>query len=783
MLQDLRYAIRLLARRPAVTALVVATLTVGIAAATIGFSLADAILWHPLPFPDADRLVRIQVSLAPGASSSVSTDDVLGEWPAAAQVFEEVHAFALDSAIVTVGGEPDAVTVAALSPGLLAALAVTPSQGRVFRQDEFRAGSPAVIVSADLWRRARAASGAVAEATLLVEGERRTIVGVMPEGFAFPVARVALWRPYVPNPAATRVTALGKLNPGLTVEAGRILARQTADAAGPVRDVRIAPFVAASPTTATALNAFLGAVGLLLLIAVANAGNLLLAEAVRRDAEMAIRRSLGAPRSRLIRQLLTETLLLSAAAATLAALISAWALRVLVVVVPYLMSFQTLRPIGLDWRALACASAAAMLAGLGASSFAMLRAMRIQAGAALRRQASGHPRHGHLRSALTVAQISVTLALLASTAVLTRAIGDINRVQPGFDPDHLVRVVAQLSTRMIEDDAATRLALERARQEALGIPGVLDATVSYASPPSLSSRSLQELDVDDLDLRAAAETVWFGRVDDRFFSTLRVPILEGRGVDASDQAGSAPVAVVSRALGRRLWPDADPLGQRLREPDGPWLTVVGIAGDVSNGGGGAGQGALAFYTPRTQSPPWWFEGLTVRTERPFGEIVPELRSVLRRTLPGAPVIETTRGIDLVRNVDSRLRFANGVMTTLAAVALTVAMIGVYGTFHFLVRHRARDMAIRLAIGAVPARVMWMVFASSVRLLVLGLVLGLPLALAATRAWQGLLTSVSAYDPAALISSALILVAAALAATWWPARRASRVRLVDVLRES
>jgi putative ABC transport system permease protein len=777
MRQDLRYALRLLRRRPGASALVIGTLAIGIAAATIVFSLADAILWHPLPFRDPDRLVRIRATAsAPGAAVDIAA--ALDH-----SIFDSVHPFALTSTILSIGGEARGVTIGELSPGLLQALGVAPARGREFSPDEYVAGNTVVIVSADLWRRQQSTAQSADDRTISIEGVPHTIVGVMPAGFEFPVSRVVAWRPYVPSSIDTHVAALGRLRTGATLGQAEALARTAIrTGGGPIASLAIVPFVSVNPTTSTALRILLGAVALLLMIAIANASNIVQAEAVRRDTELAVRASLGASWPRLVRQLSCEALLVAAIAAAVAILVSAWALELLITAVPYLMSFQALRPIGIDWRALTFATAVATVCAIGVSWLTALRARRLDPQEALRGQSSGLARHSRARKVLTVAQIAITLVLLTGAGLLGHGFLNLSRVDPGFDPKHLVDVELRLPEWRYSGEADQRNALARLRDEAARVPGVVDATISYTMPPGLEFHPLDTLVADRPIDAPHSALVSTGVVDDRFFSTLRIPLLAGRAFDVRDGPNTPHVAVVSRSFAQRLWPGRDTLGKTFRESaTAPSLMVVGIVGDVINGGFELQLGSLAYYTARAQSPTWWFEGLIVRTASDPERVVPALRSIARRVMPDAPIVDLRSGFDTIANANSRVRFSTLLMIVFASVALAVALTGVYGTFWCLITQRTREIGVRMALGASSGDVLRMVLAGSVRLIAIGVALGLPLALAASRLLKTQLFGVSPGDPMTMALVVAFLAAAALAATYLPARRAAAIDPADALR--
>jgi putative ABC transport system permease protein len=616
-----------------------------------------------------------------------------------------------------------------------------------------------------------------------MDGVSHTIVGVMSDGFEFPVSRVALWRPYVRDTSATRVTAIGRLKPGVTIGQAQAFAQATRTTRGsPFSDVRIVPFVSVIRSTAMALRVLLGSVALLLLIAVANAANIIQAETVRRDTELAVRASLGASWPRLVRQLIVEALFVSAIAAIAAVVVSAWTLAVLVKAVPYLMSFQALRPIGMDWRALLFAIAIAAAAGIGASCLSAVRARSMDPQTALRGQASGVPGQARTRGVLTAAQIAVTLVLLAGAGLLGNGFLRLSRVDPGFDPDHLIDVEVQLPTWRYAGELEMRAALERLRAETMRLPDVVDVTIAHSMPPNLESRALDGVAIDDATLPATAGFVSTGLVDGRFFPTLGIPLLAGRMFDDRDQPNSPPVAVVSRTFAQQLWPRRDPLGRRFRESaTAPWHMIVGVVGDVRNGGFDQALGPLAYYTARNQSPTWWYEGLIVRTRSAPEQTVPTVRSIIQRMLPDAPIVGVRTGDDTIAGANARVRFATLLMITFAGVALLVALIGIYGTFWCSVSQRTREIGVRMALGATSPDVLRMVLAGSLRLLAIGLAVGIPLSIAATRTLKSLLFEISPSDPATFAEVIIFLALGAMAATYLPARRAAAVDPVEALR--
>jgi putative ABC transport system permease protein len=358
------------------------------------------------------------------------------------------------------------------------------------------------------------------------------------------------------------------------------------------------------------------------------------------------------------------------------------------------------------------------------------------------------------------------------------------RADRGFDPARVIQLSIGLPESWFPEKKATSLKLEELRLEAATMPDVAFATVSDSIPPQLGFSSAAGLETADGGrVGQTDDTLAFSEVDDAFFSTLAIPILSGRAFDRSDAIDSQATAVVSRALASRLWPTTDALGRHFRlESTEPWLTVVGIAGDVANGGTDQPRGSLAFYRPRVQQATnWKYQTLIVRTKSDPQAALPSLRALVRRTLPDAPIEGVETAYESIAHANARVRFATGLMVAFAAVALGLALVGVYGSFWCAIQQRTAEMGIRIALGASSTTILKMVLASSARLVVLGVAIGTPLALAGAGMLRSLLFEVSPYDPLTFGLVVLALGLAALVATYLPARAATRVDPLAALR--
>lgn len=772
--------------------LAIFTLALGIAASTVVFTLADAILWHPLPFREPERIVSLLAVQSPNSPPLRRVPAAaLSAWTAKDQVLDRVYAYSIGPAVIR-AAEPQSVTMGELSPGLLTALGALPLSGRDFIPDDVAPGSDAVAIVSDGLARSLGLDVGGRNGTVTVDGVSRRVIGVMRPGFSFPVIRVALWVPLAEKATSNgRLIAMARLRPGVTLAEARAFAEATSrglvdDHGRRLPSVRLVPFVVPDAATNAAVRVLFGAVALLFLIALGNASNVLLAEAVRRDAEMALRASLGATRWRLARQALSESLLLSGAAALVAAPAATMVIPRVAGAVPFLLSFQSLRPIRVDWRALTFSIIVATIAGVLCSLASISRGARRDAHATLQGLVSSTAGHARLRSVFTAAQLALTLVLLTGAGLLANGFVRLARADHGFDPRGVVQFYIRLPERWFPDRSATDLKLEELRLAAASLPDVTSVTVSDGIPPELGFMSAEGLETSDGGpVGKTDDTVAFADVDEGFFRTLGIPILTGRGFDGSDRADSQPTAVISRALASRLWPAKDALGRHVRLDGGDaWLTVVGIAGDVPNGGVDQPRGALAIYTPRTQQArPPHFRTLVVRTRSDSRAILAPLRSVVRRTLPDAPIDGAGTAYETIADSDARVRFATALMVAFAAVALALALVGVYGSFWCAIRQRTHEMGVRIALGASSSAILRMVLFNSARLVFIGVAVGTPLALAGAGTLRSLLFEVSPYDPLTfgLVVSALGL--AALAATYFPARAATRIDPLAALRHS
>jgi putative ABC transport system permease protein len=770
MPMDLRRALRLAAARPGAWLLLVVTLALGIAAPTLALSLADAVLWHPLSFHNADRLVRVRADVGP---------DALRQSPAAERWLAGLFPFGIEGATVDAGAGAQGATIGEISPGLFQALGVAPASGRLFAADEFSTASPVVVASASLGAELRARAPNRDVWTVRVDGVSKTVIGVMPQGFDFPVSRVSLWEPIAPT-AAARTFALGVLKPGETPAA--VAAAGAADWPG---HATVTPFVVASTATVTAVGAFAGAACLVFIVALANAAGLQLASAAEQRHELAIRTALGASLSQLARAVLVETLLATAVACALALLLTAIVLPLIVRTVPYLIAFQTLRPVHVDAWALAVAAVASLAAAAVAATVAIARLRHVDPRAALggHGAAGGSPRRA--RRVLTAVSIAVAVPILAGAGLLANSLGRLADIQPGFRTAGLLQALLEMPAWRYPTEASRRDALGHLRDVLMETPGVARVTVASTTPPAFDHEQPGSFIIEGRSEPPGIGSVSYDAVDDAFFDTVGIAIVAGRGFDGRDIDGGERVAIVSRTLAHMLWPASSAVGRRFKSsPDGPWRTVVGVAADITTVGADRSRGRSAFYLPSAQTPASPMTAVVIRTRTTDATAaMPAVRGAMRAATPDAPVIDFGTVADWLTAGLGRERFLAGLVTAIAAAALVLALVGIYATFYAAVRSRTREIGVRMSLGATPGRVMRAVLGESALVAAGGLVIGVPLALVMTRALSAWLFQVSSSDPVTYGAVALVVLLSAMGAACGPARRAARVDPAIALRES
>ncbi len=794
LLQDVRYGARTLRRSPAFTIVALSTLALGIGATTAMFTVVHGVLLRPLPYPRSDRLMRIAYDYpkSPFITEGGISDRQWVDTRSRYRTFTRVAAFTPGFVTLANAGDPVRLQEASVAAGLFETLGIAPALGRTFgRDDELVSGEPVVVLGDALWRERFGADANVVGRTITLDGVRHTVLGVMPQGFAYPLD-ARLWRPLRLELAPNRfqiLSVIGRLRDGAT-RAQALAELDGLAAADRARDSVIARVTPLKDTVVgdvtRSLLVFAGAVGLVLLIACANVANLLLMRATTRRREMAVRAALGAGRPRLVRQLVTESALLWVGAGVAGAAIAVAGVRALLTLAPD-GRIPRHGEIGVDAVALGFALTVSLGTGL---IFGLIPALRAtgsgvrDALAASARTMTG--RDGRLRGALVMAEIALALVLLTGAALMMESFIRLRRVELGFRPAGLASLTVDLPDATYPSAAAMQAAHQAVLDRLGRIRGVASASAVNFVP--LGGPMIRgDIKVDGRTL-PPSYLVAKPSVSPGYFRTMAIRLRLGREFTAQDVASAPHVAIVSESVARQIWPDVNPIGQRISNKDvpgpGDWLTVVGVVDDV-------GQTSIdvhrepAIYQPIQQLTQAFFLGHMSFVVRGVGDpalLLPAMRRALRDVDPNQPIGSIGTMESAISATVAEPLFQARLIGAFSIVALVLAAIGIYGVVAYSVAERTREIGIRVALGAGRGAVVGMVLRRLLVLLVPGVVLGVVGALATTRVLSSLLFDIRPNDPATFVSVAVLLAAVAIVAGMMPARRASRVDPLVALRE-
>src|SRR5712691_7907025 len=821
IVQDLRYAIRGLQRMRSVAAVAIITLALGIGATTTMFSVVYGALLRSLPFADPDRLVILfTTSVTPrdGLTRLRWSRPHIIELQASVTSFESVGSFTPALLSTSGRGDPEQVDGEVVSPGYFQALRVAPIAGRIFRSEEdtVAGAQPVTIISARLWKRRFAGDPAIVGGTLRVNEVPLTVIGILPDGFAGLSGKAEIW---IPPPMAARLTyaeylttaqnfitvvarlkngvTLGQANAELAAIGSRIAGAGSprdavwSAAAVPIGDARI------DATVRRSALVLLGAAACVLLIACVNVASLLLARARMRRREMAVRLAVGSSRGRLIQQLLTEGLLMAAVAGACGTVLAAWGTEAFARIAPEIVPSgrnnygliaafgrPALEP-GVLMFALAMTLGTTMLFALVPA----LEASRPELATALKENDRGGGRQGRALSMLVISEVALACLLLTASGLLIQSFARIQSRRTGFVPDNVLTFwVRPPGSRYAPADGPALV--DRLLMRIQAVPGVESAAVNRCTPFSGCSRSVIFFP-DRPVARADAPGVGRHYVSADYFRTLGIPLVAGRTLTTADRADTAPVAVVNEAGARRFWPGENAIGKRVwfGTTTGPFsdpahaVEIVGVVGDVKYDGVEQPESPYRadFYTSYLQfSFPDTM--VIVKTRGAATSLLPAMRAAVASVDPALPIYDAMTLDERIDTAISRPRFNATLLTAFAGAAVLLAAIGVYGVLSYSVSSRLREIGVRLALGADARRVVSLVLGEGLRLAAIGAGIGLVAALAAARLLQGLVAGVSASDPRLLAASAGLVTAVAGLAAFLPARRASAVDPIVVLRE-
>jgi putative ABC transport system permease protein len=793
--QDVRFAWRTLRRTPTATAIAAITTALAIGAITTIFSVVHGVLIKPLPYPAADRLMEVRLNVTfQSEPVSMSMADFLA-WRDTHRSFDQIAAYSISSVNVTGAGTPEAVIGGSASDRLFDLLGARAALGRTFLPGDDRAqAEPLVVLSDGFWKRHFGADPGVIGRSISITGVPSTIVGVLPPGFAFPQANVDLWRNLRFNPQRRGpffLTGIGRLRAGTTVEQAR---EELRSASAQVRRQYAGPddwSFAVRPLhevmvgrVRQVLWLFFGAVVLLLLIAVVNVANLLLARATAREHEMGLRTALGAGRWRLVRQLLTESVLLAALGGAVGVGLAFGGTRFVVAMAGDRLPRST--EIAVDLRVLAFSALIALGAGLLFGLAPALQTFRSDVIGALkagrRSVAVGRARP---QAALVVVQVALATVLMICASLLTRSVLQLLRHDPGFRSDRLLTFYLDLPFARYQSNAQVKTFYDRLATELQAIPGVESVGMSASLPPDLLTVSdAFVIDGQPVPAGQTPPVAPWVIVNEDYFKTLGIRLLRGRVFDRRDHTDAEPVMIVSRTLARQHFGSTDPLGRRMRigppRDDWPWVTIIGIVGDVPYTGLDA-EPQPAYYVPLSQEN-FGDYYVVLRTGGDPASFAPAARAAVWS-------VDREQPVGKMLTMEERLREAMGPQTFRAtlvglvgSLGFVLAGIGIYGVLAYAVSQRTQELGIRTALGARPSELLRLVISTGVKLTSFGIVTGVAAAVLATRALSGLLFGIGPHDPAAFLVVIVLTLTLALVASLTPAWRAMRVDPISVLRQ-
>lgn len=802
--RDIRLGVRSLIRTPSFTVAAVLTLALGVGANTAIFSAVHGVLLRPLPYPDADRLAVVWVT-----SEQEGLDRDVFSYPSFVDAREQTSslsglaAYTRASATFSEGEEVERVAGAAVTADFFPLLGVEPALGRTFGVAELDAGvGDLIVLSHGLWTRQFGADRSLIGSRIQVDGGTLEVVGVMPRGFAYPDV-AEFWRPLIRTEAEaglfdSRVSfwlrTIGRIAPTATfaqtnAELAAVTQRLTEEYpealegigmwAEPLRDTIVGE-------VRPALLVLLGAVGFVLLIACANVANLLLARGAARQKEMAVRAAMGASGGRLARQVLTESLALAAIGGAVGVLLAVWGTGALIAASP--PDLPMVEHVGVNGEVVGFAAGIALLTGLLFGLAPALQARAATLGSVLREGGRGGSgdRVGRVRPLLIMLEVALALVLLVGAGLLVRSFAALQSVDPGFRTENVLSFRMTLpATRYpgAEELRAFRAELTSRLEAMPNVESVRGISTLFLSPlPNMAPISMAGRAPEPGEQQAS---VTYDIVDPGFLAALDVPIVRGRDFGIEDGPRDVPAVIVNETFVRRYLPAEDPIGQRFTwgnpdNPDGVWYTIVGVAADMRRSGLTEAPRAEG-YLSTTQALDRTMEYLVTTRGEPLA-VVPELRAVLRAMDPSLPVFDVRTVEQVLADDVATNRFVMLLLVSFAALAVTLAAIGIYGVLTYLVGQRAREIGIRMALGAERRDVLALVLRDSMRSVVPGVLLGIVGSLLVTRLLGAQLHGISPTDPLTFAGVTVLLLGVALFASAIPARRAAGVEPMVTLKE-
>src|SRR5215211_302416 len=801
-LQDVRYGARVLAKNKAFTAVAVLTLALGIGANTAIFSVVNDLLLRPLPYSDAERVVMVWEVTPSGRHMNTTSRANFRQWRAQGSSFEGMAAFTDQRLNLTGAGEPEEVAVQFATPELFKVLGVGPLHGRVLVEDDGKQGTAGVVLSYGFWKRRFGGDLGLVGKPITLNGLPMNVVGVMPPSFHWHIKQrsgtgkpAEVWGvlPMPPpgegagaNERGRFLSVVGRMKSGVTFEQAEAelktihtrLAQDSTfnknytDEVVPLRE----QFVG---NIRPALWVLLGAVGLVLLIACANVANLLLSRVAAREKEIALRTALGARRSRVIRQLLTESLLLSLLGSGLGLLVAWWGIGALVAISP--RDLVNLQNVGINTTVLAWTLGVTLLTSILFGIVPALEATRLNLNDALKEGGKGADAQGsrsrRLRGFLVVGEVALALMLLAGAGLLVKSFAQLRKIDTGFETENVLTMVLRLPASKYKEDpqyvAFFRQALERIR----ATPGVTSAGIVNYLPlyGGLGSATGFYIEGQPVPAPGTGPSTNVRVADSAYFKTMGISLQRGRTFTDAEDSEPRHVILVSDSFARKHFPGEDPIGKRIKvfmAEDPAWTEVVGVVGDVRYDNLTAEAEPFVYYPHPGLT--YEFMTLAIRTAGDPAEMAPAVRREIAAIDAEQPVSDVRTMTQVMADTVARARFNTLLLGIFAGLATLLAAVGIFGVMNYSVQLRTREIGLRMALGAQPGRVLMLVLRQGLLLTVIGIGVGLAGALALSRVMSGLLYGVGANDPATFAAIVVVLAVVSLVACYIPARRATRV---------
>jgi predicted permease len=802
---DVRYGVRMLRKSPLFTAVAVTTIAIGIGANTAMFSLVDAILLRPLPYPEPQCLIVVGTQQRGGSGMDLMGAADFLAWREHQRSFEQVAVLDLAGRSFALSGvgEPERIPGVGVSANFFSIFGVAPLKGRGFQPGEDRPGAPGVVVvSEQFWRDHLGSDPEVLNRTLTLDGKMHTIVGVMPAGFRFPSRRpVDVWAIRVLNPPDGRppygLVALGRIKPGVslpqaTAELNDIAAQVTAQypnspdllgAMMPMKEWMV-------KDVSTALLVLLGAIALVLLIAVVNVANLLLARATVRQREVAVRMALGASRKRVVRQLLTESAVLSLLGGVVGLFLAYLAVQAFLAFGP---GMPRLDEVGINSGVLLFTFVVCVGSGLLFGLAPALETSRPALSAALKdaNRSSSSASAYRTHRALMVFEVALALLLMIGSGLLIRSFVRLTHVNPGVQVDHVITAAISLPGNKYSDPPQITQFWQQFLEKVQTLPGVKAAGVTMSLPPNLVAITNPfTVEGQGYDRNRQLQLAEEMTVSPDYFRSLGIPLMKGRFFSTSDRVErdkDPMIVIINQTMAKQYFGGKDPIGSRIQtgdpDPGAPWETIVGVVGDVKYSGLDSPPGPTLYVPYNEKGWVMWSREmyLAVHSSGNAPEIVPAIRNQLASMDSALPLTQIRTMDQLLDESLVQQRFRTLLVSGFAGLALLLSAIGIYALISYSVSQRTREIGVRIALGAQRSNVLGMVLREGLHLLALGLLLGLVGALLVTRVMRSLLYSTSAVDALSFIATTFTLIAVALLACYIPARRATKLDPMVALR--